>query len=111
MKQARVAASKDWQATLMSKDKQREVSIRRNGVFTVDHVFFRVFVCVCLCLCLCAWVHECVMCEHINAALPHSHILPCRKSPQLPEHLLTRETILRSRGKHRPHWQGRSRTK
>ena len=52
MKQARVAASKDWQATLMSKDKQREVSIRRNGVFTVDHVLFRVCVCVFVFVCM-----------------------------------------------------------
>ena len=59
MKQARVAASKDWQATLMSKDKQREVCIRRNGVFTVDHVLFRV--CgVCVCVCVCAHGYMCV---------------------------------------------------
>ena len=64
MKQARVAASKDWQATLMSEDKQQEVC-EGNGVFCawlfvrtyvvhtycIQHILYVQYVYICMCLC------------------------------------------------------------
>ena len=62
MKQARVAASKDWQATLMSEDKQQEVC-EGNGVFCA-RLYVRTYVVHTYCI-----QHICTVCLHMYVSM------------------------------------------